>query len=156
MLPSVSAFFERLADRCLALAASLLASSIESACVRREAEQQTQLEELARTYEADGHSEVAASIRERAQQIAHSNPAALGESLLNLGRSTDQPEQIDLGANTTGPVPLALPSPGRKGSGRGKRTTTTGTLTPLGDLLSSPAAVEPAIDNAVPTPEVGQ
>ena len=155
MLPSVSAFFERLADRCLALAASLLASSIESACVRREAEQQTQLEELARTYEADGHSDVAASIRERAQQIAHANPAALGESLLNLGRSTEQPEQ-DSVANTTGPVPLALPSPGRKGPSRGKRATTTGTLTPLGDLLSSQPVVEPAIDNAVPAPEVGQ
>ena len=39
MLKSVSHLFERLAERCLALAAGLLASKIEAACIRHEAEQ---------------------------------------------------------------------------------------------------------------------
>ncbi len=160
MLPSVSAFFERLADRCLALAAGLLASSIESASIRRDAEQQSQLEDLARSYEADGQTEVAATIRSRAQQLSHSNPAAQGESILSLGNLSDtsaiSSARSDSSQNPTDLSPLGLPSPGRRGSGRSKKVSTAEPLSPLSDLLAAPGPASADVDAAPPATEVAQ
>lgn len=143
MFNSVSTLLERLAERCLAIAAGLLASSIESACIRRDAEQQNQLEELARTYEAEGLPEVAANLRQRAQQLSHHNPAAMGESLLSLGHQPISTAQVDRSTEAPATPPLSLTGPSRRPSTRPKRGATNSTLGPLADFLPPSPPAEP-------------
>jgi len=152
MLKSVSHLFERLAERCLALAAGLLASKIEAACIRHEAEQQTQLEELARSFDADGLPEAAAQLRERARLLTHHNPAASGETLLRDLSDSASAEATHQGADDPAGVSLALnaagmPASSRRSTGRGKRGLPSLTLpvgdapaqTPLGSLALPPS-----------------
>jgi hypothetical protein len=84
MFKPITSVLERLAERCLALAASVLASTFESLTVKYAAEQQTCLEQLARAYESDGLPEVAKTIRERARNISVENPAAHGDAIVRL------------------------------------------------------------------------
>jgi hypothetical protein len=152
MLKSVSHLFERLAERCLALAAGLLASKIEAACIRHEAEQQTQLEELARSFDADGLPEAAAQLRDRARLLTHHNPAAAGEKLLrdlsdsasveSTHQGVDDPAAVSLTLNAAG-----MPASSRRSTGRGKRGLPSLTLpvdeapaqAPLGSLTLPPS-----------------
>lgn len=140
MFNSISALLERLAERCLALAAGLLASSIESACLQRDAEQQNQLEELARTYEAEGLPEIAATLRQRAHQLSHHNPAALGESLLSLGHQANSSAQVDRSTEALATPSLSLTGPGRRPAARSKRGATNSTLA---DFLPVSPGTEP-------------
>jgi len=137
MLKSVSHLFERLAERCLALAAGLLASKIEAACLRHEAEQQTQLEELARSFDTDGLPEVATQLRERARLLTHHNPAASGEKLLRDLKDSTSVESTHQGSEDLAAVRSS--ASGRRSAGRGRRGLPSLTL-PVGEA-PAPAAL---------------
>ncbi len=141
MLKSVSQLFERLAERCLALAGGLLASTIETVCLRHQAEQQTHLEELARSFDSDGLPEVAAKLRERALHLTHHNPAATGETLLR--ELSDSAEAGRTHQNTAVPLTLntgGMSASGRRTGGRTKRGLPSLTL-PVGEA-PAPATSE--------------
>ena len=64
-----STFLDRLAERFTAILASVVSSRVESLRAEVQAEQQSQLEDLARKYEADGKSSIAQALRERALRL---------------------------------------------------------------------------------------
>lgn len=66
----VALFLDRLVERFTVLMAGVLSSRVERLQATALAEQQSELEDLARTYEADGKCELAKSLRQR---VAHSN-----------------------------------------------------------------------------------
>jgi hypothetical protein len=76
-------FLDRLAERVAALLAGLVSSRIESLHAEAQADQQSRLEDLARKYEADGKTEVAAILRQRATQLTSSNLMAEGVQVLD-------------------------------------------------------------------------
>lgn len=134
MLSSLHQLLERLAERCLALTAGLLATSIEALHVRYQAEQQCRLEELARTFEADGKPELAQSLRDRAAVLVHDNPAARGETLLR--GLTEFPSDLNTAASNHGSAAesLALPGSARRRPARSKHSA----------AVAAPLATEPA------------
>lgn len=72
----VSHFLDRLAERFTALLAGVVSSRVESLHAAAQAEQQSDLEDLARKYEAEGKSEIAVTLRKRASGLTSSNLAA--------------------------------------------------------------------------------
>lgn len=72
----VALFLERLAERLTALVAGLVSSRVEGLHAAVQAEQQSQLEDLARKYEVEGKSEIAATLRERSLRLSSANLAA--------------------------------------------------------------------------------
>lgn len=64
-----SLFLDRLTERFAVLLAGSLSSRVEGLHATVQADQQSQLEDLARKYEADGKTAIAATLRERAAQI---------------------------------------------------------------------------------------
>jgi hypothetical protein len=72
----VSTFLDRLAERFAALMAGLLSSRVEGLHAAAQAEQQSELEDLARSYEADGKHEIAQTLRGRALRLTSTNLAA--------------------------------------------------------------------------------
>jgi hypothetical protein len=87
----VSAVLDRLAQRCLALGASMLATTLESLQVAQFAEQQSKLEDLAKTYESEGLTEIATSLRERAKLLKLDRPADNVELLFSHLSSSEHP-----------------------------------------------------------------
>ncbi len=83
----VSTFLDRLAERFAALMAGLLSSRVEGLHAAAQAEQQSQLEDLARAYEADGKEEIARTLRNRALRLTSTNLAA--EALEVIQQTTD-------------------------------------------------------------------
>jgi hypothetical protein len=82
MLKSIEILFERLAQRCLAIAAGMLVSKLESLHLGHWAEHQRQLEEQARALEADGAGELAHIVRDRLKNLSSDDPGAYAESWL--------------------------------------------------------------------------
>lgn len=72
----VSTFLDRLAERFTALVAGLLSSRVEGLHAVVQAEQQSQLEDLARKYEADDKPEIAQTLRQRALRLTSTNLAS--------------------------------------------------------------------------------
>lgn len=72
----VSLFLDRLAERLVALLAGLVSSKIEGFHASSQAEQQSDLEDLARQYEAAGKIEIATNLRKRALGLVSSNLAS--------------------------------------------------------------------------------
>lgn len=102
----ISLFLDRIAERFVAVTVGLVSSRIEGFHAASQAEQQSDLEDLARSYEAAGKTEIAASLRQRALGLASSNPASEAEHIVR---------------NLTG-APLQLPGPqdaGQIADGRG-------------------------------------
>lgn len=79
-----STFLDRLAERFTAILASVVSSRVESLRAEVQAEQQSQLEDLARKYEADGKSSIAQVLRERALRLTTSNLAGDGANVIDL------------------------------------------------------------------------
>lgn len=79
-----STFLDRLAERFTAILASVVSSRVESLRAEAQAEQQSQLEDLARKYEADGKSSIALSLRERALRLTTGNLAGDGANVIDL------------------------------------------------------------------------
>lgn len=69
-------FLNRLAERMATLAAGMLSARVAGLHAAAEAEQQSELEDLARRYEADGKIEIARTLRERVQRLSSANLAS--------------------------------------------------------------------------------
>ena len=82
MFKPINEALNRLAQRCLALAAGMLATTIESLQIVHQAETLQQLEDTASRFENEGQPEIAQQIRERTKALATDDPAARGEALL--------------------------------------------------------------------------
>ena len=93
-----STFLDRLAERFTAILASVVSSRVESLRAEVQAEQQSQLEDLARKYEADGKSSIAQALRERALRLTNGNLAGDGANVIDL--VTAEPLRIT-GPNTS-------------------------------------------------------
>lgn len=72
----LSLFLDRLAERFAALLAGSISSHVEGIHAAAQADQQSQLEDLARAYEADGKTEIAATLRRRAARLTSPDLAA--------------------------------------------------------------------------------
>ena len=68
-------FLDRLAERMTALVAGLVSSRVTVLHAETQAEQQSQLEDLARQYEADGKPEIALTLRKRSTRLASADLA---------------------------------------------------------------------------------
>jgi len=99
-----SSFLDRLAERMAALLAGSLSSRVEGLHATVQAEQQSQLEDLARRYEADGKLEIAATLRERALRLTSVDLAA--EAVEVIQRVTDEPPRLIEPTKTTSPADL--------------------------------------------------
>ena len=99
-----SPFLDRLAERLAALLAGSISSRVEGLHATAQAEQQSQLEDLARRYEADGKLEIAATLRERALRLTSADLAA--EAVEVIQRLTDDPPRLAEPARTPCPADL--------------------------------------------------
>ena len=79
----ISGFLDRLAERLTAIIAGVVSSKVESIRAVTQADQQAQLEDLARQYETDGKHDIARTLRERAGQLTSVNLAGDGVDVLH-------------------------------------------------------------------------
>ena len=82
MLKSFRWFVDRLVERVLPLVATSFSSSVQTMHALTQAEQQRELEEAARRYEADGLPHIAATLRERGAGLTSVNPVAESLTLI--------------------------------------------------------------------------
>ena len=119
-------FLDRLTERIVALAGSMVVSAVDAQRTTQQAEQQNALEELARQYEADGEEQIAAGIR-RQLFSDHMESGSVADRLIEstvvesavprLERmSRDAPSETSRGKSRKGrrsqaelPAPLDLP-----------------------------------------------
>lgn len=93
-------FLNRLAERMATLAAGMLSARVAGLHAAAEAEQQSELEDLARRYEADGKNEIARTLRERVGRLSSTNLAS--EAVDVLDQVTANPvERPALGVTTS-------------------------------------------------------
>ena len=83
----ISQFLDRLAERLTALLASSISSRVEGCHAADQAEQQSQLEELARKYEAEGKPDIADALRQRVLRLTSTDLVA--EAAESIQRLTD-------------------------------------------------------------------
>ena len=83
------AFLDRLVERFTAILASVVSSRVEGLRAEAQADQQSQLEDLARKYEADGKIAVAKSLRDRAAALTSSNLASDAVNIVAAVSSDD-------------------------------------------------------------------
>ena len=87
----VTVFLDRLAERFAALMAGLVSSRVEGLHAAAQAEQQSELEELARQYEADGKPTIAQILRQRAARLTSVNLASEAVELMQQLAANDPP-----------------------------------------------------------------
>lgn len=87
----VLTFLDRLAERFAALMAGLVSSRVESLHAAAQAEQQSELENLARHYDADGKPEIAQALRQRAARLTSTNLAADALEIMQQLTANDRP-----------------------------------------------------------------
>ena len=87
-----SLFLDRLAERFAALLAGSISSRVEGLHAAAQADQQSQLEDLARKYEAEGKTEIAETLRQRATRLTSADLAA--EAVEVVGRLTGEPPRL--------------------------------------------------------------
>jgi FlaG/FlaF family flagellin (archaellin) len=78
------AFLDRLVERFTAVLAGVISSRVEGLKAQAQAEQQSQLEDLARKYEADGKTVIAQTLRQRTVNLTSSNLASEGVKVIEL------------------------------------------------------------------------
>ncbi|MDA1013853.1 MAG: hypothetical protein O3A00_05290 [Planctomycetota bacterium] len=78
MVRGIQWFMERMAERVVPIITGAFTSTIETMDALGRAEQQSQLEEAARRYEADGQATLAETLRRRASQLDATNPGSSG------------------------------------------------------------------------------
>ena len=125
MNKTLSTFLDHLAERFTAILAGVVSSRVESLRAEAQAEQQSQLEDLARQYEADGKIAIARTLRQRAVNLTAVNLAGEGVDVmeavsaepLRLPRAKSQPHEESL---ENLPDFSAPPRPNRKSRRRGK------------------------------------
>lgn len=100
MLKAIQWFVERLVERLVPIIASSFASTVETMHALGQAEQQGNLEEAARRYEANGMDEVAAVLRERASRLTSDNPASQALPMIeNLAGDEERFRRLGLAEN---------------------------------------------------------
>lgn len=87
----VTAFLDRLAERFAALMAGLVSSRVEGLHAAAQAEQQSELEDLARQYETDGKPAIAQTLRQRAARLTSVNLASEAVELMQQLAGNDRP-----------------------------------------------------------------
>lgn len=93
----LSGFLDRLTERLTAVIAGVVSSKVESIRAVAQADQQAQLEDLARQYETDGKHDVARILRDRAQALTSVNLAGDAVDMMQVV-SSDTP-RLMLAAN---------------------------------------------------------
>jgi len=88
----LSLFLDRLAERFAALLAGSISSRVEGLHAAAQADQQSQLEDLARAYEADGKTDIAATLRRRAARLT--SPDLASEAVEVVQRLTAEPARL--------------------------------------------------------------
>ncbi len=88
----LSTFLDRLAERLTALAAGLVSSRVEGLHAAAQAEQHSDLEDLARRFDAEGKTEIAAKLRQRLTRIG--SPDLASEAVEVLQRVTVEPARL--------------------------------------------------------------
>lgn len=78
MVRGIQWFMERMAERVVPIITSAFATTIETMDALGRAEQQSQLEEAARRYEADGQATLAETLRRKAGELDATNPGSSG------------------------------------------------------------------------------
>ena len=94
MFKGIQWFIDRLVERLIPIIATSFSSTVQTLHALGQAEQQSQLEEAARRYEADGKPEIAAVLRRRAVELTSDNPAS---------------QAVDMYENIAGDAPRLLP-----------------------------------------------
>ncbi|MCY2994753.1 MAG: hypothetical protein NTY19_43865 [Planctomycetota bacterium] len=129
----LSLFLDRLAERFYGLMAGVVSSRVESLHAVVQADQQSQLEDLARKYETEGKTEIAATLRQRAARLTSTDLAE--EAMEVMQRMTDEhprlaaPERASPQSDLRG-LPdfnVSRSAPGRK------RRKSTDSIDPQGD-----------------------
>jgi len=106
----VSTFLDRLAERFTGLVAGLLSSRVAALHAVVQAEQQSQLEDLARKYEAEGKPEIARTLRDRTLRLTSTNLAS--EALQVMQQVTELPAGLPAPIpESTGPSSESLGLP---------------------------------------------
>ena len=77
-------FLDRLVERLTGVIAGVFSSRVEGLRAEAQAEQQSQLEDLARKYEADGKIAIAQTLRQRTLNLTSSNLASDGVKVIEL------------------------------------------------------------------------
>lgn len=103
-----TAFLDRLVGRLATLVAGLVSSRVEGFHAAVQADQQSQLEDLAREYESSGKLEIATTLRHRAARLTSANLASEAVEIVNR-LSDDRPPAAD--------PETALPSTGPRALG---------------------------------------
>ncbi|MCA9010927.1 MAG: hypothetical protein KDB01_14345 [Planctomycetaceae bacterium] len=80
----LAVFLDRVAERMTALVAGLVSSRVSGMHAAAQAEQQSELENLARQYEADGKTEIAQTLRKRALRLTTTDLAGEGTEIVHL------------------------------------------------------------------------
>jgi len=127
----VSTFLDRLVERFTAILAGVVSARVESLRAEAQAEQQSQLEDLARKYEADGKITIAKTLRERALLLTSTNLAGDGMDVIEA--VTAEPLRLT-GPNASSagrhlenlPDFSAPPKPEKKSRRRGNNSTIVG------------------------------
>ncbi len=88
----LASFLDRLAERLTTLAAGLVSSRVAGLHAAAQAEQQSDLEDLARRYEAEGKTDIANALRQRLLRI--SAPDLASEAVEVLERVTAEPARL--------------------------------------------------------------
>ena len=96
----VSGFLDRLAERLTAVIAGVVSSKVESIRAVTQADQQAQLEDLARSYEADGKHDAARTLRERAMHLTSVNLAGDAVDMMHAVTS-DAPRLTHASSNAS-------------------------------------------------------
>lgn len=108
----VALFLERLAERLTTLLAGLVSSKVEGLHATLQAEQQSQLEELARKYEAEGKPEIAATLRHRLSRLA--SPDLASGAMDSMQSLAGEPPRLGTsGSNDLTKLPDFSGSPNR-------------------------------------------
>jgi len=84
MSGTIATFLERLAERLTALVAGSVSARLAGVQAALQAEEQSRLEDLARQYEADGKSEIAATLRARAARLTAPDLAGEAADVIEL------------------------------------------------------------------------
>lgn len=80
----LTVFLDRLVERMTALVAGLVSSRVAGMHAEVQAQQQSQLEDLARQYEADGKMEIAQSLRKRSSRLVSADLAGEATEVVHL------------------------------------------------------------------------
>ena len=132
-------FLDRLAERFAAVVAGLVSSRVEGMTAVAQAEQQSQLEDLARQYEAEGKPAIAESLRNRAARLTSTNLASEGlEVMQQLSRPASL--LIEQSNSETDNIASGVPGLPRFDSARSSRKRRVN---------------EPTQDSGFPSPEAG-